>query len=380
MNFNLTDEQRMLQQAISRLVRTEYGFEHRQSFSALAEGFSSAFWQQLSELGLCAVALPEAYGGFGGGGVEVMLVMTELGRGLTLEPYLQSAVLGSGLLAQLGSEAQLDHWLPRLGSGEVRFAVAFEEPQNHYQLHAVQTHAERVEGGWRLSGRKAVVMGGHAADQILVSARVAGASHDPHGISVFMVDPEAAGVARRAYPTMDGRRASDLFLDDVFIGAEHLLGEPGEALAAMRYQQGRAIAAQCADMVGAMQVACELTLDYLKTRRQFGQPIGQFQALQHRMVDMQTELELATSMTVLAASYADADESTERSRALAAAKYICVRAGRYIAEQAIQLHGGIGLTWEYSLGHYAKRLVMASHELGDDDHHLDAYAALIEAA
>ncbi|MNC10366.1 Acyl-CoA dehydrogenase, short-chain specific [compost metagenome] len=223
-----------------------------------------------------------------------------------------------------------------------------------------------------------MVVAGHSAGLIVVSARTAGNDRDETGISLFLLDPRAPGVSRRAYPTMDGRNACELYLDDVFVSAASVLGEPGQALAALSYQQGRALAAQCAEAVGSMEAVCDLTLDYLKTRQQFGQVIGKFQALQHRMVDMRIELDLATSMAILAACAADAPDSDERSRTLAAAKVLIVRAARFIAEQGIQMHGGIGLTWEYVLSHHAKHLLMLSHQFGNDDHHLKAYSRLLQ--
>lgn len=380
MDFKLSEEQQMLQDTAARLVRDAYPFEQREKFSESELGFSAEFWAQLGELGLTAVPFAEDFGGFGGGGVETMLVMTELGRGLTLEPYLQSVIFAGGLIDQLGSEAQKAELLPQIATGSLQLAVALDEPQSHYNLHDVQTRAEAVDGGYRLSGRKAVVIGGYSAGRIIVSARTSGDSRDEAGIGLFIVDPSAEGVSRRVYPTIDGRKGCELFLDNVQVGADALLGEAGNALPALRYQQGRAIAAQCADALGSMQEACTLTLDYLKTRRQFGVPIGKFQVLQHRMVDMQTELEQATSMAILAATVADAEDSDDRSRTLAAAKYICTLAARKIAEEAIQLHGGIGMTWEYNLAHHAKRLVMIAHQFGDDDHHLRAYARLMQVA
>ena len=377
MDFNLNDEQQMLQDTVARLVRDSYSFEQRERFQQAEPGFSRAFWAQLGELGLTGVPIAEAHGGFGGSGVESMLVLTELGRGLCLEPYLHSVVFGAGLVAQLGSDAQKDELLPRVASGELQLAVALEEPQSHYQLHDVQTRASLGGAGWQLSGRKIAVIGGHSAGRLLVSARIDGQPRDVHGIGLFLLDPAAGGVERRTYPCSDGPWGCDLFLDDA---PALLLGDPGQALAALRYQQGRAIAAQCAEALGGMQEAFRLTLDYLKTRKQFGTPIGSFQVLQHRMAEMRAELELATSMTILAACIADGADDEERAQRLAAAKFIVTRAARFIAEQAIQLHGGIGMTWEYSLSHHAKRLVMLSHQFGDDDHHLQAYADLLKTA
>jgi len=380
MDFNLSEEQQMLQNTIARLIRDSYTFELREQVYRSELGFSRDLWQQLAELGLSAVPFAEQHGGFGGSGVENYLIMSELGRGLCLEPFMYSQIYAGGLLQKLGNAVQLERLLPSVLSGELQLAVAFEESQSHYQLHDVSCRAVEVAGGWQLSGHKSVVVGGHSAGLILVSARTAGQPLDEEGISLFLLDPAIAGISRRAYPTIDGPRACELSLEQAVVPADSLLGERGAALPALRYQQGRAIAAQCAEAVGSMDEALRLTLDYLKTRKQFGVPIGKFQVLQHRMADMLGELELATSMTILAACVADEPDSQERSRRLAAAKYIVTRAARFIAEQSIQLHGGIGMTWEYSLSHHAKRLVMLSHQLGDDDHHLNAYAELMQTA
>ncbi|MGY2184526.1 Acyl-CoA dehydrogenase fadE12 [compost metagenome] len=379
MDFKLSEEQQMLQDTAARLVRDTYGFEHREQFRESAQGFSGEFWQQLGELGLTTVPFAEAYGGFGGNGVDVMLVAQELGRGLCLEPWLHSVIFAGGLVEQLGSAAQKSELLPQVANAQLQLAVAIDEPQSHYQLHDVQTRAVAVNGGWSLSGHKSLVVGGQSAGLILVSARVAGDERDEAGISLFLVDPASAGISIREYPTMDGRRACDLFLDNVFVSCAAVLGMDGQALDALRYQQGRAIAAQCAEAVGSMEATCALTLDYLKTRKQFGQVIGKFQVLQHRMVDMHIELDQATSMAMLAACVADEPDSPERSRTLAAAKYIVCRAARYVADQGIQLHGGIGLTWEYVLSHHAKHLLMVARQFGDDDHHLQEYSALMQA-
>ncbi|KJK06956.1 Acryloyl-CoA reductase (NADH) [compost metagenome] len=380
MDFKLTQEQLMLQDTAARLVRDNYDFERREQYRRREHGFSEPFMQQLGELGLCAVSFAESYGGFGGGGVENMLIITELGRGLCLEPYLHSVVFAGGLVAQLGNRVQKEALLPQVASASLQLAVAVDEPHSHYQLHDVQTVATAVEGGWKLKGRKSVVIGGQSAGLILVSARNGNGVRDEQGISLFLVDPHAPGVRRRAFATLDGRMACELYLDDVWVGADALLGEAGQALPAIRYQQGRAIAAQCAEAVGSMEAACALTLDYLKTREQFGQAIGKFQVLQHRMVDMRIELDQATSMALLAACVADQPDTDARSRTLAAAKFIVSRASRFIADQGIQLHGGIGLTWEYMLSHHAKHLLMVARQFGDDDHHLHAYARLLQVA
>ena len=380
MDFKLTEEQLMLQETAARLVRDVYGFEHREQYRQSRQGFSGPFMQQLGELGLCAAPFAEAYGGYGGSGVENMLIMTELGRGLCLEPFLHSVIFAGGLVDQLGNAAQKDTLLPQVGSAGLQLAVALDEPQSHYQLHDVQTIAEPVSGGWKLNGRKSVIIGGQSAGLILVSARTSGGVRDEKGITLFLVDPQDSGVSRRTFDTQDGRMGCELYLEDVFVKSSAVLGEVGQSLPALRYQQGRCIAAQCAEAVGSMEAACALTLDYLKTRQQFGQPIGKFQVLQHRMVDMRIELDQATSMTLLAACVGDQADSDERSRVLAAAKFIVSRASRFVADQSIQLHGGIGLTWEYMLSHHAKHLLMVARQFGDDDHHLQAYAKLMPVA
>tara|TARA_R100000322_G_scaffold157175_2_gene116999 strand:- start:9853 stop:10995 length:1143 start_codon:yes stop_codon:yes gene_type:complete len=379
-DFKLNEEQQMLQETAARLVRGEYDFEKRERFRQSDAGFSEAFWQQLSELGLTTVPFDEAHGGFGGGAVELQLIMTELGRGLCLEPYLQSIVFGGGLINQAGSDEQKNELLPQIAAGTLKVAPALLEPQSRYNLHDVATKAESDGDGYRLSGRKAVVIGGHCADKLIVSARTSGEQRSHDGISLFVIDGNASGLQRITYETIDGLKGCDLILDSVSVPASALLGPVGQAHAAIDYQAGRAIAAICAEAVGAMEESVNLTLEYLKARKQFGVPIGKFQVLQHRMVDMASELEQARSMAVLAASVADAEPGNRRDSILAAAKNVIGRAGQYISEQSVQLHGGIGMTWEYSGAHYAKRLVMINHQLGDDDHHLEAFVALMKTS
>ena len=379
MDFRLNEEQQMLQDTVARLVRGEYSFEKRLEYSETELGFSESFWKQLGELGLMAVPFPEELGGFGGTGVEVQSVMTELGRGLCIEPYLQSVVLGGGLISQAGNEKQKEQWLAGIATGETQLAVGLQEPQSFYNTNDVETTAEKTDSGYVLNGRKAVVIGGHSANLLVVSARTSGSSRDASGISLFVIDANADGLERRSYPTIDGAKGCDLLLNNVKVGADALLGSEGEAADAIEYQVGRAISALCGEAVGVMEVACDLTLDYLKQRKQFGVPIGKFQVLQHRMADMMSELEQARSMAIFAASVADEPQSDERRRVIAAAKNVISRSAQFISEKGVQSHGGIGMTWEYNFAHYAKRLVMINHQLGDDDFHLERYAALLEA-
>jgi len=379
MDFRLSEEQQMLQDTVARLVRGEYSFEERLEHSNSDLGFSGEFWKQLGELGITAVPFPEELGGFGGSGVEVQSVMTELGKGLCLEPYLQSVILGGGLISHAGNDRQKEQWLGSVASGELIVAVGLQEPQSFYDLNDVETRAEKRGDGYVLSGRKAVVIGGHCADLILISARTSGSGRNREGLSLFALSPETPGIQRRTYPTIDGSKGCDITLDNVQVSGQALLGKEDAASDIIEYQVGRAIAALCAEAVGVMEIANEQTLEYLKQRKQFGVPIGKFQVLQHRMVDMMSELEQARSMAILAASVADAPQSDERRRILSAAKNVIGRSGQFIAENGIQSHGGIGMTWEYSFAHYAKRLVMINHQLGDDDVHLEHYARLLRA-
>ncbi|GHD51923.1 acyl-CoA dehydrogenase [Thalassobaculum fulvum] len=374
MDFSLSEEQRLLKETVDRLVRDRYGFEARQAAAASEQGFSRAMWATFAELGLLAVPFPEAVGGLGGGGVDLMVVAEAFGRGLVVEPYLATVVLGGSLVELAGSDEQKAHILGHVVAGEKLLAFAHGEPDGRYDLAHVGTRAEESGDGWRLTGRKSVVINGDAADTLIVSARTAGGTGDEAGIGLFLVASDAAGLTVHGNPTIDGGRSAEVVLDGV---AAEPLGEPGAAFPAIEAAVARGIAALCAEAVGAMEVACETTLDYLKTRKQFGRPIGSFQALQHRMVDMRTELEQARSMAILAAAKLGADR-VERERTVSAAKVTIGRAAHHVAEEAIQLHGGIAMTWEYALSHYAKRLVMIDHLLGDVDFHTERFIALTD--
>ena len=378
MDFRLNDEQRMLQDTVARLMREQYTFENRQKFLDSEEGFSRDMWAQYAELGLLGIGLPEQYGGYGSA-IELMVVAEQLGRGLILEPYLATVVLGGALIELAGSEAQKEDLLGRLIGGELLLAFAHGEPQSRYSLSEVQTRAEKDGDGWTLSGDKAVVLHGDRADLLIVSARVGGDVRDRDGIGLFLIDPKAEGVRIRGYQTIDGLRAAEISLAGVKVAADAVLGEPGQAYPAIEKAVARGIVALCAEAVGAMEVTNEFTLDYLKTRKQFGVPIGKFQVLQHRMVDMQLELEQPRSMAILAAGRLNADDE-ERERTISAAKHYIGKAGRFIAEQAIPMPGGIGMTWEYGMTHYAKRLVMLDHQLGDTEYHLERFSRLMQGA
>jgi pimeloyl-CoA dehydrogenase small subunit len=299
-----------------------------------------------------------------------MIAMEAFGRALALEPYFATVVLGGGFLRHGGSAEQCADLIPRIAAGSLTFAFAHTERRSRYDLHDVETRAVRDGAGWVLDGEKGVVVHGDTADKLIVTARVGGGRRDRDGIAAFIVDGKAAGVLRRGYPTQDGLRAAEVTLANVRVGLEGVLGEPGNALPLVERVVDEGIAALCAEAVGAMAAMHELTVEYLKTRRQFGREIGGFQILQHRAVDMLIALEQARSMAMFATMMATEDNVAERRNAVAAAKVQIGRSGKFIGQQAIQLHGGIGMTVEYKVGHYFKRVTMIDTMFGDADHHL----------
>ena len=373
MDFDLTDEQRLLSDSINRLLGDRYGFEARKGFRTGPEGWSRNIYGQFAELGLLGLPFSEADGGFGGGPVDTQLVMEAFGRSLVVEPYFATIVLCGGLLRHLGSDAQRARLVPAIAAGETVLAYAQAERQSRYSLNDITTTAVPDGTGWRVTGEKSLVLHGDSADQLLVTARTAGTHRERHGIGVFLVGAETAGVTRRGYPTQDGLRAAEIS----FSGAEaEALGDPAEALPALEAVNDLALAALCAEAVGVMQAMHDLTIDYLKTRTQFGRPIGDNQALQHRAVDMYVSLEQARSMALYATVMAADPDPVERARALHAAKVQIGRSGRHIGQEAVQLHGGIGVTMEYVVGHHFKRMTMIERLFGDTDSHLAALARL----
>ena len=373
MDFDLTDEQRLLKDSVDRLVADQYQFEQRKKYMAEPDGWSRAVWQQYAELGLLGLPFAEAHGGFGGGPVETMIVMETFGRGLVLEPYFATVILGGGLLRRAASPAQQQALLPQVVQGKLKLAFAHVERHSRYDLADVATTAKQDGAMWVLDGAKSVVLHGDCADRLLVTARTSGNRRDRNGIGLFLVDPSAAGVTRRGYPTQDGLRAAEVTLSGVRVPQDDAIPN---ALPAIEHVVDEAIAALCAEAVGCMQAMHETTLEYLKTRQQFGRPIGQFQVLQHRSVDMLVALEQARSMAMFAAVMAGEENATERRRAIAAAKVQIGRSGRHIGQEAIQLHGGIGMTMEYKVGHYFKRMTMIDKLFGDADVHLETLARL----
>jgi alkylation response protein AidB-like acyl-CoA dehydrogenase len=374
MNFQHTDDRRMLADSLNRFVAEQYVFETRDRIARSPEGYSAELWRQFADLGVIGALFSEDDGGFAGGGFDIAVVFEALGRGLVVEPFLGTVLAGSAI-AHAGSAAQKALLAEIIGGTRIA-AFAHGEPEAHHELTQVQTRARRAGAQWVLDGVKAVVQHGEQADVFVVSARSAGALDDDAGVSLFLVPAETPGLTLRGYPTIDGGRAAELTLAGVTLGPDALLGAEGTGSATIEHSVGKGVLALCAEALGAMDVAKDATLDYLRTRKQFGVPIGSFQALQHRMADLLVEIEQARSAVINAAAALDAADRVTRERALSAAKVTIGRIGTRVAEECIQLHGGIGMTWELPLAHYAKRLVMIDHQLGDEDHHLARFIAL----
>ena len=370
MNFSFTDEQNLLRESVEKLVAAEVPFEVRRGLAAGGAGFSRELWRKFAELGWLGLGIPEDAGGVGGGPVETAIVMEGLGAGLAVEPYLATVVMGAELLKRSGA-GQSDR-LARLAAGELQAAFAFAERQSRYELANVETRAEPEGGGYRLTGAKSVVFNAPAADVIAVSARTGGGPRDRDGLTVFALDASAPGLDVREYRTMDGLRAGEVALDGVRAGPGDVLGRPGEGFGVVEGAVAAGIVGVCAEAAGIMARMHRDTVEYLRGREQFGAALASFQALQHRLVDMFMACELSRSMAYMAAvRLGDPEtEGTELRRAVAAAKAQIGRAGRFVGENAIQLHGGMGMTDEMPISHYFKRLILIDSQFGDSDHHL----------
>jgi pimeloyl-CoA dehydrogenase small subunit len=375
MDFALSEEQTLLRNSVERLFADQYAFENRKRYAQEPEGFSRGLWRQYAELGLLGLPFSEADGGLGGGPVETMIVMEAIGRALALEPYLATVVLAGGLLRLGGSEALRREIIPQIASGDLILAFAHSERQARYDLADVAATARRDGSGYVLDGAKSLVLHGDSARSFIVSARVGGGQREQNGIGLFLVDAAASGVSTRGYETVDAQRAAEVTLAGVRVGADAVVGEAGAAFPLIERTVDTAMAALTAEAVGAMAAMHEITVDYIKTRKQFGVTIGSFQALQHRAADMLVALEQARSMALLATMMAGEDDRRQRRAAIAAAKVQIGRSGRLVGQQAIQLHGGIGMTMEAKVGHYFKRLTTIDTMFGDADYHLGVLAA-----
>lgn len=371
MDFEFKEEQLQLADALKRWIARDYGFEARRAIVASSAGVSEQAWATLTELGLTALPVPEEQGGFAGDAVDMFVVMQELGRGLVVEPYF-ATVLGAEFLRLGGAHPAL---LERVATGELKLACALGERQSRHDMRDIAARAEPTGEGWRLSGEKKVVLHGAEAGMLVVSARSAGGQRDEDGITLFAVPADAPGVHVTAYRMLDGQRAADVRFDGVQLGADALIGQAGAGWTILEAALDYGAGLLCAEAVGAMDALFAATLDYLKTRQQFGVPIGKFQALQHRMADMYIHLEQARSMAMLAAVRLRSGNAAERRQAVSAAKYRVGQAARFVGQQAVQLHGGMGVTDELPAAHYFKRLTTIELTLGDADHHLARFMA-----
>lgn len=375
MDFSYSEEQTLLRNSVSKFLADHYDFEAFKKISRSDAGWSREAWKQFAELGLMAAPLPEAYGGLGGGPVDTMIVMEEFGKALVVEPFVSTVVVGGGFVNHGGSEAQKQEWLGKIAGGETVIAFAFAEPQGRYNFADLTTTAKKNGSSYVLNGQKAVVLGAPHADTLIVTARTSGPQRDPEGVSVFLVDKSAKGVTTRDYPTVDGLRASEITFENVEVTAANLLGEESNGLPLIEQVTDEAIAAHASEAVGAMKVLLDTTVEYTKTRKQFGVPIGKFQVLQHRMVDMFMNYEQSASITLMV-TLKLGESAVERKKAASAAKVQIGKAGRFVGQQAVQLHGGMGMTDELNVGHYFKRLTMLDTLYGNVDHHLRRYASL----
>ncbi|MGE3862603.1 MAG: acyl-CoA dehydrogenase family protein [Burkholderiaceae bacterium] len=381
MDFQYSEEQQLLADSIGKLLEKNYDFEARQRIATSEAGYSDELWRQFAEMGLLSLPFAADDGGFGGGAIDMMAVMEAIGEALVVEPFVSTVGLAGRLLARAGSPAQRQALLPGVIDGSLKLAFAFSERGSRYDLERVATTAQRRGDGWVLDGAKEIVLHAPMADKLVVSARTAGGVADAQGLSLFVVDAGAAGLRLDSYRTVDGLRAADATLTGVVVDGDALLGEAGAALPLIEEAIDFASVLQCCEAVGAMRSANAATLEYLKTRRQFGVPIGSFQALQHRMVDMSVSAEQARSITTLACARVDAAargelSEAERRRFVSAAKVKVGEAARHVGQEAIQLHGGMGMTIEMKVAHTFKRLTMIAQQFGDVDHHLARFAKL----
>jgi pimeloyl-CoA dehydrogenase small subunit len=370
MDFDLSEEQRLLKESVDGLLGNSYDFDARKKYMAEKGGWSKAVWGKFAEQGLLGLPFAEDDGGFGAGAIETMIVMEALGKALLLEPYLATVVIGGGFLRRGGSAAQKAAYIPAIIDGSKTFAFAQLEKNSRYDLGDVSTSAKKKGDGWVIDGEKFVVLNGENADVLVVTARTKGGQRDANGIGVFLVPADAKGVAKKGYPTQDGLHAADITFTGVEVGADAVIGDPENGLALIERVVDDARIALCAEAVGVMDESLKSTVEYLKTRKQFGVPIGSFQTLQHRAADMFVALEQARSMAMFAAMAGDFDDAKERATAVAAAKVQIGKSGKFVGQQSIQLHGGIGMTMEAKIGHYFKRLTMIENTFGDTDYHL----------
>jgi alkylation response protein AidB-like acyl-CoA dehydrogenase len=373
MDFSFTEEQNQIRDSLRRFLTNTYTLERRREITRAGTGCDLEIWRQFAELGILGLGIPQALGGIGGSPFDAMVVMEELGRALVIEPYLSSAIVGAGILVRAGNTAQ-QRLLPDIAAGEIRVVFAHGEPDSRWVLDAIATRATRQGASWVLQGDKAMVADGAGAQFLVVSARTAS------GISLFLAPGASEGLTRTALMTHDGSSVAEIGLDAVRLPADALIGTEGGALPLIQSASDAAIAGLCAEAVGAMDALLALTLTYVKSRRQFGAPIGSFQALQHRMAEMLLHVELARSVSYLATAKLAVSDEAERRRAISAAKFLVGRSARFVGQEAVQLHGGMGVSDELATSHYFKRLTLINASFGDMDHHLERFGAVMAPA
>jgi alkylation response protein AidB-like acyl-CoA dehydrogenase len=375
MNFELSDEQRLLQDSVARFVQDNYELENRIKLVATSQGFSSELWTTIAELGWLALPFDEADGGFGGSPIEIMVIMEQLGKGLVLEPFFANVVLGGGVLKRAANAQQKAELLPAFIEGTRQLTLAYAEEQARFDLHDVTTTARADGDAFVINGHKSMVANAATATQLIVSTRTSGGQVDENGISLFLVDADADGVSLENFPTVDGLRASEVTFTDVHIDAKNLLGELDQGFVTLNAVANDAILALCAEAVGAMEVLYKDTVTYTQEREQFGHPLADFQVLQHRMVEMFMEYEQCKSLLYRATLEAAQGDSATAQRSVHALKHLVGKTGILIGENAVQTHGGMGMTEELKIGHYFKRLLVIDAQFGNADFHLQKFAA-----
>jgi alkylation response protein AidB-like acyl-CoA dehydrogenase len=378
MDFNFTEEQTLLENMVTSFVRDNYPWESREAIVKTEEGWKPENWTQFAELGLLGVPFAEEFGGLGGSVVDTMIVMEQFGKGLVVEPYMPSVILAGGLITSLGTKSQIDTIVPTIISGDVRYAFAHSEPQSRFDLFDVKTSATENSDDFILNGFKSVVFAGPIATHLIISARTSGDQRDTDGITLFLVDKNAEGITLQNYPTIDEYRASEVVIENLKISKDMVLGEIGKAYDAIDENIDKSTIAACAEALGVLQILKDSTIDYCKNRKQFGQAIGKNQSIQHRLVDMMIEYEQSKSILYMACTV-DLSDPMERKKAVSAAKARIGKAIKFVGENAIQLHGGMGMVDEYMVSHYFKRATMLGVLFGNEDYHMKRYSDITQA-
>jgi len=375
MNFELSEEQKMIQQSVERFVQENYDLSNRIKISSEDPGYSKEYWSSMAELGWLGLAFDEEDGGFGGNQIDTLVLMEQFGKGLVLEPFLANIVLGGGAIKRGGSAKLKESIIPSLIDGSLQLTLAYAEEQSRFDLEDIATAAREDDGNFLLNGKKSMVLNAESADKIIVAARTNGSQVDKEGISLFLVDADSEGLERENFPTVDGLRASEISLNDVKVSTENLIGEKDKGFEILQAVANDAILALAAEAVGAMEVLYKDTVEYTQQREQFDHPLSDFQVLQHRMVDMFMEYEQCKSLLFRATMETVQDPQLSQ-RTVHALKHLIGKSGIFVGENAVQLHGGMGVTEELRVGHFFKRLLVIDSQFGNADFHLDKFTSL----